>query len=142
MLSQIVGGWQVNNILSFYSGTPFSVTASGTSLNAPENDQRADQVKSDVEILGGIGATSAYFDPLAFAPVTEARFGTAAVQRAARAGRRVVGPRRLPAVQLPRQTNLQIRVEAFNVTNRPRFATPARTCPNLRLNPDGTRRTT
>src|SRR5262249_45928121 len=35
-LSQIVGGWQVNNILSFYSGTPFSVTSSGTSLNAPE----------------------------------------------------------------------------------------------------------
>ena len=60
MLSQIVGGWQVNNILSFYSGTPFSVTASGTSLNAPENDQRADQVKSDVEILGGIGRDNAY----------------------------------------------------------------------------------
>ena len=77
MVSRIVGGWQVNNIVSFYSGTPFSVTASGTSLNAPENDQRADQVKSDVAILGGIGATSAYFDPLAFAPVTEARFGTA-----------------------------------------------------------------
>ena len=67
----------MNNIVSFYSGTPFSVTASGTSLNAPENDQRADQVKSDVAILGGIGPTSAYFDPLAFAPVTEARFGTA-----------------------------------------------------------------
>ena len=45
VLSQIVGGWQVNNIVSFYSGTPFSVTASGTSLNAPENDQRADQVE-------------------------------------------------------------------------------------------------
>ena len=44
LLSLIVGGWQVNNIVSFYSGTPFSVTASGTSLNAPENDQRADQV--------------------------------------------------------------------------------------------------
>ena len=44
VVSQIVGGWQVNNIISFYSGTPFSVTASGTSLNAPENDQRADQV--------------------------------------------------------------------------------------------------
>src|SRR5262249_7957157 len=54
-LSQIAGGWQVNNILSFYTGTPFSVTASGTSLNAPESDQRADQLKSNVQILGGIG---------------------------------------------------------------------------------------
>ena len=34
------------------------MTAAGTSLNAPENDQRADQVKSDVEILGGIGAAT------------------------------------------------------------------------------------
>ena len=50
---------------------------SGTSLNAPESAQRADQVKSDVEILGGIGRGNAYFDPLAFKPVTEARFGTA-----------------------------------------------------------------
>ena len=29
VVSHIVAGWQVNNILSFYSGTPFSVTASG-----------------------------------------------------------------------------------------------------------------
>jgi hypothetical protein len=30
---------------------PFDITASGTSLNAPESSQRADQVKSDVQIL-------------------------------------------------------------------------------------------
>src|SRR5438094_2915384 len=65
VLAEIVGGWQINNILSFYSGTPFSVTASGTSLNTRESDQRADQVKSNVEILGGIGRTNPYFDPLA-----------------------------------------------------------------------------
>ena len=73
----ILGGWQVNNLLSFWSGLPFDITASGTSLNAPESSQRADQVKADVEILGGIGRGNAYFDPLAFKPVTEARFGTA-----------------------------------------------------------------
>ena len=77
LAAAIVGGWQVNNIVSVTSGTPFDVTASGTSLNAPENAQRADQVKSDVEILHGIGRGNAWFDPLAFKPVTEARFGTA-----------------------------------------------------------------
>src|SRR2546428_5371172 len=40
-LASVLGGRQVNNILSFYSVPPFSVTASGTSLNAPESDQRA-----------------------------------------------------------------------------------------------------
>jgi hypothetical protein len=39
---------------------------------------------------------------------------------------------------LPRQMNLQLRVEAFNVTDRPRFSNPGANVSNLRLNPDGT----
>jgi hypothetical protein len=35
LAAAIVGGWQVNNIVSITSGTPFDITASGTSLNAP-----------------------------------------------------------------------------------------------------------
>jgi hypothetical protein len=137
VLSQIVGGWQVNNILSFYSGTPFSVTAAGTSLAAPENDQRADQVVSDVRILGGIGSTNAYFDPLAFVPVTEARFGTAPFNGVRGPGVATWDFSLFRQFQL-RGLNLQIRGEAFNLTNRPRFANPAANVSNLRLNPDGT----
>jgi hypothetical protein len=139
--SQIVGGWQVNNILSFYSGTPFSVTASGTSLNAPENDQRADQVKSDVNILGGIGPTSPYFDPLAFVPVTEARFGTAPFNVLRGPGVKSWDLGIFRQFVLPRQMNLEVRAEIFNVTNTPRFQNPGNgntNVSNLRLNPDGT----
>jgi hypothetical protein len=138
VLSHIVGGWQVNNILTFYSGTPFSVTASGTSLNAPENDQRADQVKSDVEILGGIGPTSAYFDPLAFVPVTEARFGTAPFNVLRGPGVKSWDFGLFREIQLPRAMNLMLRFEAFNLTNTPRFNNPGGNVSNLRLNPDGT----
>jgi len=138
VLSQIVGGWQVNNILSFYTGTPFSVTSSGTSLNAPENDQRGDQVKSDVAILGGIGPTNAYFDPLAFKPVTEARFGTAPFNVLHGPGVAAWDLGVFRQFQIPRGLNLQIRMEAFNVTNRPRFSNPGGNVSNLRLNPDGT----
>lgn len=137
VLSQIVGGWQVNNIVSFYSGTPFSVTASGTSLNAPENDQRADQVKADVQILGGIGRSAPYFDPLAFAPVTDPRFGTAPFNVLHGPGVASWDLGVFRQFGLPRQMNLQLRVEAFNVTNRPRFSNPAGNVSNLRLNPDG-----
>jgi hypothetical protein len=137
VLSQIVGGWQVSNILSFYSGTPFSVTASGTSLNAPENDQRADQIKSDVAILGGIGPNSAYFDPLAFAPVTEARFGTAPFNVLRGPGVKSWDLMIFRQVDMPHGMNLQLRAEIFNVTNTPRFANPGGNVSNLRLNPDG-----
>jgi len=136
-VSHIVGGWQVNNIVSFYSGTPFSVTASGTSLNAPENDQRADQVKSDVQILGGIGPNSDWFDPLSFKPVTEARFGTAPFNVLHGPGVASWDLGVFRQVMLTRQMNLQVRLEAFNVTNRPRFSNPGGNVSNLRLNPDG-----
>jgi Carboxypeptidase regulatory-like domain/TonB dependent receptor-like, beta-barrel len=138
VLSAILGGWQVNNILSFYSGTPFSVTASGTSLAAPENDQRADQVKSDVAILGGIGPNSAYFDPLAFVPVNEARFGTAPFNVLRGPGVFSWDLGIFRQVDLSNGVNVQLRVEAFNVTNRPRFSNPGGNVSNLRLNPDGT----
>jgi len=61
-----------------YVRTAFSVSASGSSLNMPGNNtQRADQVKVPWIFWGGIGSSSSYFDPLAFKPVTTARFGNA-----------------------------------------------------------------
>jgi hypothetical protein len=137
-LSQIVGGWQVNNVLSFYNGTPFSVTASNTSLNAPESDQRADLVNPDVQILGGIGRNDAYFDPLAFRPVTDARFGTAPFNLLRGPGVASWDLGVFRQFQLQGSANLQVRMEAFNVTNRPRFSNPGGNVSNLRLNPDGT----
>ena len=40
--------------------------------------------------------------------------------------------------QMPRGLNLTFRMEAFNVTNGPRFSNPGGNVFNLRLNPDGT----
>jgi hypothetical protein len=134
----ILGGWQVNNLLSFWSGLPFDITASGTSLNAPESSQRADQVKSDVEILGGIGRGNAYFDPLAFKPVTEARFGTApwgAVRGPGFANWDFGLFRQIP---LPHKSDVQIRLEVFNLLNTAHFNNPGGNVSNLQLNPDGT----
>ena len=138
VVAALVGGWQVNNILSFYSGTPFTVSSSGTSLNAPENDQRADQVKSKVEILGGVGRGNAYFDPFAFVPVTEARFGTASFNAVRGPGVANWDLGIFRQLQLGRQANLQVRLEMFNVANRPKFSNPGANVSNLRLNPDGT----
>ena len=75
LVSRLAGGWQLNWILSRYSGTPFNVVTSGTSVNAPGSTQTADQVLANVQILGGHGSGDPYFDPNAFAPVTAVRFG-------------------------------------------------------------------
>ena len=74
--SHILGNWKVNGSLSAFTGVPFNVTASGTSVAAgPDNTQTADQVKTNVQQIGGIGSGQPYFDPTAFAAVTAVRFG-------------------------------------------------------------------
>jgi hypothetical protein len=49
----IARGWQIQGLWTMYSGQPLSISADGTSLNAPGNTQRANQVKLNVATLGG-----------------------------------------------------------------------------------------
>ena len=68
--SKIAGGWQFSGIESCYTGNPFTITADGTSLNAPNNLQTANQTTATVPFLGGVGPGSYYYSPSSFAPVT------------------------------------------------------------------------
>jgi hypothetical protein len=139
VLSAMVGGWQLNNLLSFYSGTPFSVTASGTSVNSPSvSQQLADRVEDDVEILGGVGRDNPYFDPFAFAPVTEVRLGNSGYNTLRGPGVAQWDIGLFRQIDFGGRANLQLRLEAFNVTKRPHFSNPGTNRSNLRLNPDGT----
>lgn len=73
----IAGNWQINGVESAYTGTPFTVVAPGSSLNAPNNTQTADQVKSSVVRIGDVGPGTRYYDPTAFAaPTVPLKFGT------------------------------------------------------------------
>jgi hypothetical protein len=135
----VLGGWRVNALLSSYSGQPFSVTASDTSLNAPRNSQRADIVGSGkVKKLGGVGPGQAFYDWTRFAPVTEARFGTAAFNLLHGPGVVNLNLGVFRRFDLTEQVKLEFRAEAFNATNTPHFSNPSNNISNLRLNPDGT----
>jgi hypothetical protein len=136
--SWLVRDWQVNGTFSAYAGTPFTVGADGTSLNAPGNSQTADQVKPVVEKLGGIGRNVPFFDPLAFRSITDVRYGSS--------GRNILrGPgvvntdfslfRTFP---LTERFKLQFRAEAFNFCNTPHFGNPGTNVSNMQLNADGT----
>ena len=137
-LSSIVGGWQVMALLSVYSGLPFSVSSAGTSLNLPNSTQMADKVKTDVQILGGIGAGTSWFDPLAFRAVTEARFGNAGYNTMRGPGFANLDLSVQRQFMLSGRLSLQARAEIFNLTNTPHFANPNANVSNLQLNADGT----
>ena len=139
ILANIVGGWQLSTMFTAYSGAPFTVTASTASLNAPGSPQLADQVKDTVEILGGVGPTTPYFDVTAFKPVTEARFGTAKFNSLRGPGVRNIDLIAMRTLAVSRTMNVQLRVEVYNLMNRPTFANPSdANVSNLQLNPDGT----
>jgi hypothetical protein len=133
----LLGGWSLSSALSLYSGTPFTVTASATSLNAPGNSQTADQVLGEVGMPQGVGLSASWFDPLAFRAVTAVRFGNS--------GRNILrgpGTANLDAsvfrkFSIRERIEAQLRFEAFNVTNTPAFNNPNANVNSLSLNADG-----
>jgi hypothetical protein len=133
----IVGGWQVNWIMSRMSGTPFSVGSSGTSVNAPNNSQTADQVLPTVQILGGHGVGDPYFDPNAFAPVTAVRFGNSGRNILRGPGAFNLDASIFRSFRFSERFNLQFRAEMFSVTNTPQFGNPGATVSNMSRNADG-----
>lgn len=117
----ILGGWQFNTILRAQSGFPFDIEASGDSLDLPGSQQRADQIKDDPQILGGI---EQYFDVSAFAEVNEARFGTAGFNSLLGPGQFNIDIGLFRTFTISEDVALQFRMESFNFTNTPHFNNP------------------
>ena len=133
----IAGGWQLNTVTGWYSGTPFTVGSDGASLNLPGSSQRADLVNPQVRKLGGIGKGQAYYDWAAFAPVTEARFGTAGFNILRGPGSFNSDLGLFRQFRVNERVNIQFRAEAFNFTNTPKFNNPSSNISNLKLKKDG-----
>ncbi|HXG63738.1 MAG TPA: TonB-dependent receptor, partial [Blastocatellia bacterium] len=134
-LNHLLGGWQVNGILSVMSGTPFYVVqGSAPGLLAGGSGQVPDQVKPEVAIFDGnlkgtppAGADPAayrYFDTIAYAVVNEARFGNAGRNNLRGPGFFNLDLALFRTVMLTESVRLQFRAEALNALNHPNFANP------------------
>jgi hypothetical protein len=120
----VAGGWQVNGVLSLYSGSPFWISAPATSLNAPGSPQLADQVKMNAQIYGARGLASRYFDTSAFAPVNTARFGTSSFDSLPGPGYGNLDVSLFRTFGIQDWLKIQLRMEAFNLINHPNFSNP------------------
>jgi hypothetical protein len=121
ILSQIIGGWQFSGIESCYTGNPFTVRAAGTSLNAPNNWQTADQVKPNVNFLGQVGANHYWYDPTAFGAVTAQRYGTSGRNTLRSPGVWNTDMSIVRNFPIKERAQLQFRTEFYNLPNTSHF---------------------
>jgi hypothetical protein len=137
--SKVVGGWQLNSFLSYFSGTLVNVTSNANVLNAPgTTTQFADQVTpGPVKILGAACATCEYFDVSAFKSVTAVRFGNAGLGNFRGPSAPNLDMSLFRTFRMGGEQTLQLRAECFNVTNTTHFANPAANMSNVTYNADG-----
>jgi hypothetical protein len=144
----ILGGWSVNGVFNHYSGTPFTVSSSASSCNCPGNSQTANLVNATgvTKVGGGILGTNAtgaslqdaYLNPLAFAPVTGAVFGTGGFDQERGPGNTNLDTGLFRTFRITERFHFQLRAETMNVSNTPHFSNPSGTnVSNMSLNPDG-----
>jgi hypothetical protein len=119
----LIEDWQVNGLLAAFSGTPFTVTASGTSLNTPSNTQTADLVGS-FTTPGAIGAAGVWFDPTAFGQPTTVRFGNTGRNQFRGPGGATLDFSVFRSFPLGGMRRLEARMEAGNILNHVVYGGP------------------
>jgi hypothetical protein len=119
----IASDWQLNGVLGIFSGNPFTVSASGTSLNTPSNSQVAD-LTGTFNVLDKIGANGTWFDTKQFAQPTGVRFGNTGRNQFYGPGAWNLDLSVFRTFPMGGQKRLELRVEAANIMNVPVFANP------------------
>ncbi|HEY3439358.1 MAG TPA: TonB-dependent receptor [Paludibaculum sp.] len=136
---KVLGGWRLNGIYSAYTGTPFTVSASGNSLNTPGSSQTADQIAEVVKI-GAVGPGTQYFDVNSFRdpnfqrPATLYRFGTTGRNILYGPGFQKADLAMFKDFRFYERVTVQFKAEAFNFTNTPRFNNPNSNVSNMTVN--------
>jgi hypothetical protein len=121
----LLGGWQINALSRFSTGTPVTPTAPATTLNAPGSSQFADCLGP----VATIGERERWWDasnlanPNAVSP-NVARFGTCGANVLRTPGLINVDMGVFRRINVNERVNVQIRGEAFNISNTPHFANP------------------
>ena len=135
----VLGGWKLSGIISVLSGLPFSVTASGGTLNTPGTTQTAN-LTGQFTKLGGIGSASPWFDPTVFSQPAGCPNGTTPCPNPGlgNTGRNQFrGPGYIQdnfsifkKFAFYRETALEVRLDAFQLSNTPQFGLPNGSGPN------------
>ena len=140
----VVGGWKFAGTFVAYTGTPFTVTGSGSSVQATDG-QVADQIAPVVKV-GGLGPNAFYYDPMSFRDPLWAynnvnkvyRFGNMGLNALRGPGYWQLNPGIFKEFVIKEKVRTEFRAESTNFTNTPIWGNPNAGSASLILNADGT----
>ncbi len=124
VVNALIGGWNLSNITSAYSGSPFSVTVPFDNANVGTT-QRANEVPGcQLRPAGFVQSWQAWYNPACFVVPPQYTFGTTSRNF-------LRGPAALDFdmslfkdFRLTESKKLQFRAEAFNIFNRVNLSPP------------------
>ncbi|HSE98518.1 MAG TPA: TonB-dependent receptor, partial [Blastocatellia bacterium] len=123
----ILGGWQVNSIITAQSGTPFNPTISFNNSNDGNTDnvERPSWAPGATPESAVTGDPNRYFRPEAFVVAPPGRFGNVARNALIGPGLATVDLSLIKSNKVGERLTVEFRAEAFNLLNRANFALPA-----------------
>ncbi len=134
--ASVLGGWKIGAIISLYTGLPFNVTANGGSINTSGEQQMANLVNG-YHTPRGIGTSHTWFDPTSFGqPVGCPKTGACPIEYGTTIGNvarnAYYGPGYIQdnlsffkSFAIWRETSLETRFDAFQLSNSPQFNSPS-----------------
>ena len=132
LVSRLVGGWQLNTIVTLETGTPFTVTATDQSRTGPSHANRANCIgdpfagaTSDASRFVGTGAPGFYINPAAFAVPAVGTFGSCAPRSFHGPGLENMDFSVFKNFTITERARVEFRSEFFNAFNHANFQNPS-----------------
>ncbi len=122
---RIIGGWQVNSIVTLLSGFPFT-PLSGSNRSGDGDTRNPDRPNPAPGFSGPVivGKATEWYNPAAFALPTVGTWGALGREGYLGPGLAEVDLSLFKSIALSEARKLQIRGEAFNIGNRTNLGTP------------------
>ena len=129
---EVLGGWKLSGIISAVTGLPFTVQDASGKLNTPGTTQTG-TLNGTFHKLGGIGASSPWFDPTMFSvpagcsnqnPCTNPVLGNTGRNQFRGPGYIQDNLSIFKRFTVFRESGLEVRVDAFQLSNTPQFGLP------------------
>ena len=124
VMAAVLGGFEVNSIVTLQSGMPFAIT-DATNLNAFAGfGIQRPTISASANLPKALRTTTRFINTSAFAVTPQFKLGNASRDPARGPAYRDGDIALIRRVQLHEAKNLEIRAELFNLTNTPAFAQP------------------